>query len=103
MDTLRKTIEKGIEGTDYYIEKKNPDPLHLSFVIRSKKSDNMLSVAYYRREYSAIHMCISEFPSIHPRMNGRYESTQKSIEIKSAEDIVEWLKTDKFHEPYDDN
>lgn len=99
MERIRKTIEKGIEGTNFFIDNKNPDPFGTSFCICNKRSKNVLSVAYYRGECSALHIKVSEFPSIHPKMGGNHMKKESFIEAKSAEEILEWLNTEKFYEP----
>lgn len=100
MEALRKTIEKGIEGTDFFIDTKNPDPFGTSFVICNKHSSNCLSVAHYRGETSALHVRVTEFPSILPKMNGDYIKKESFIEAKTAKEILEWLKTNAFYEYY---
>jgi hypothetical protein len=96
MESLKKKITDGIKGTNFFIDTRNDDSL--SFLIRSKGSDNILSVAYYRGECTAMHGRQSEFPSILPQMKGKPSRTIDFIAACSAEEIIDWLKTEKFYE-----
>jgi hypothetical protein len=93
---------KQLLNADYLYVDNKIDPLNTSVVIASNKSYNLVSVARYRGDCSAIHYIISEWPSILPKNRGLQEKRSKFFEFRDINDIIHWMdkyidSTDPFY------
>lgn len=80
-----------LEGTPWH-PSNDKDEMGLSMVILSKKSNQWLSVAKVRGDWSGIHGCDDDVPSILPEHYGKYKhQSNELIEFDGPEDILPWL------------
>jgi hypothetical protein len=85
-------IKGQLEGTPWYISNLK-DPMGLSIVILSKNSNQELSVANYKGEWTGIHGYEEEMPSILPEHYGKYKCGRNEIfNFNGPEDVLPWLK-----------
>lgn len=87
-----ETIREQLKGTPWYVAYEK-DPMGFSIVIQSKNSNQQLSVANYKGEWTIIHGYEDETPSILPEHYGKYKCKRNSIcYIDGPEAILPWLK-----------
>jgi hypothetical protein len=89
----KQEFTKLLKEGRFYVDNSIRDWAGLSSVIRSAKSENLLSIAY-RGEYSAIHYVISEFPSILPKDGGKQTVKGELFSFRNISDIEHWM--DKY-------
>lgn len=92
MKSLFLPIVEQLKGTVWYIGNKKDD-MGLSIVIYSRKSNQYLSVACYRGEWSGVHGEKDVIPSILPKTYGkRKDQSNDLFDFDGPEDILPWLK-----------
>lgn len=80
---LKEEIRNKLINTHYFI--KDNDPMHTSFVVRSKKSNNKLSIA----GYTAIHIQKRELPSIN--LKNKNTVINNLFYFDTCDEIIEWI------------
>ncbi len=88
---VAKQILELVKGGQFYLDTSRPDPLKMSAVINSTQSENMISIACYRGDYSAVHCIVEEFPSINPKRWGQQKKKVTLFDFYTPADIAHWM------------
>lgn len=91
MSVANELIEL-LEGGHFYLDTTQADPWNISVIVCSKKSDNMISIASYKGEYSAVHCVVDEFASILPRHRGQQKKKTQLFTFRAIADLAHWMK-----------
>ena len=91
MSVANELIEL-LEGGHFYLDTTQKDPWNISVIVCSRKSDNMISIASYKGEYSAVHCVVDEFASILPRHRGQQKKKTQLFGFRAIADLAHWMK-----------
>jgi hypothetical protein len=91
MSAAKEVLEL-LEGEHFYLDTAQADPWKLSCVLGSTKSENMISIACFRGDYSAVHCVVDEFPSISPAHLGQQKKKTQLFTFRAPADLAHWMK-----------
>lgn len=91
MTAAREVLEL-LKGEHFYLDPVQADPWNISAVVCSTKSDNMISIASYKGDYSAVHCIVDEFPSISPAHLGQQKKKTHMFTFRGPADLAHWMK-----------
>lgn len=91
MSAAKEVLEL-LNGEHFYLDPSQRDPWNMSFVLCSRKSDNMISLACLKGEFSAVHCVVDEFPSILPKHRGQQKKKAELFTFYEPSDIAHWME-----------
>ena len=92
MNTFRQQIKEGLVNTAYFISEreKDKDPFGTSFVVLSQNTDNEVSLAYYKGDYTMFHLQRREYPSVLSKKKN--SKVSDLLEFDSVSDILTYIR-----------
>ena len=90
--SVAKEVVELLKGTHFYLDTTQVDPWRMTYVLCSHKSDNMISLACLKGEYSAVHCIVDDFPSILPKHRGLQKKKAELFSFYEPSDIAHWME-----------
>jgi hypothetical protein len=92
MNTFRQQIQQGLVNTAYFISEreKDKDPFGTSFIVLSQKTENEISLACYKGDYTMFHLQRREYPSVLDKKKN--SKVSGLLEFDSVSDILTYIQ-----------